>query len=140
MDDTCACHSATYFEEKRLMQYMMLIYETAKDFDARTTDKNSPHVAAWRAYYKSLVDAGAFVSGSPLQSVATATTVRLKDGKRRVQDGPYADTKEQLGGVIILELPTLDAALECAARCPAAATGVVEIRPLAVITHEVTTT
>jgi len=121
------------------MQYVMLIYETAKDFDVRTSDKASPHVAAWRAYYKSLVDAGAFVSGSPLQSVATATTVRLKDGKRRVQDGPYADTKEQLGGFIILELPTLDAALECAARCPAAATGAVEIRPLAVTTHEVTT-
>src|SRR5262245_46621208 len=87
--------STTILRRTKFMQYMMLIYESAKDFGARTSDKSSPHVAAWRAYYKSLVDAGAFVSGSPLQSVATATTVRLKDGKRRVQDGPYADTKEQ---------------------------------------------
>jgi hypothetical protein len=57
--------------------------------------------------------------------------VRLRDGKRRVQDGPFADTKEQLGGFIIMELPSLDAALDWAERCPAAATGAVEVRPLA---------
>jgi hypothetical protein len=56
--------------------------------------------------------------------------VRLKNGKRQVQDGPYADTKEQLGGYIILELPSLDAALDWAARCPAAANSAVEVRPL----------
>jgi hypothetical protein len=61
----------------------------------------------------------------------TGTTVRVKEGKRRVQDGPYADTKEQLAGFIILELPSLDAALEWAARCPGASIGVVEVRPLA---------
>jgi len=55
---------------------------------------------------------------------------RLKDGKRRVQDGPFADTKEQLGGFTILELPSLDEALDWAARCPAASAGAVEVRPL----------
>lgn len=113
------------------MQYAMLIYETPKDFDARSADKNSPHIAAWRAYYEAMVDAGAYVGGNPLELPASATTVRLKEGQRHVQDGPYAETKEMLGGFIILELPSLDAALDWAARCPAAATGAVEVRPLA---------
>ena len=70
------------------------------------------------------------MSGAPLQPDATGTTVRVKSGQPQVQDGPYADTKEQLGGFMILELPSLDAALEWAGRCPTAATGAVEIRPV----------
>jgi hypothetical protein len=112
------------------VQYLFLIYESPEDFAARTTEKTAPHIAAWRTYYRALVEAGVYVDGNPLQSVATATTVRLRDGKHHVQDGPYADTKEQLGGFVILELPSLDAALAWAARCPTAATGVVEVRPL----------
>ena len=61
----------------------------------------------------------------------TATTLRLREGKRRVQDGPYADTKEQFAGMIVLELPSIEAALEWAARCPGASLGAVEVRPLA---------
>jgi hypothetical protein len=72
------------------------------------------------------------VGGNPLQAPETATTVRIKDGKRNVQDGPFADTKEQLGGFTILELPSLDAALDWAARCPAASSGAVEVRPVSV--------
>jgi hypothetical protein len=112
------------------MQYMMLIYETGPDFDARTNDKQETFWGAWRAYHKALVDAGVYINGSPLQPGATGTTVRMKNGKCTVQDGPYADTKEQLGGYIILELPSLDAALDWAARCPAASSGAVEVRPL----------
>jgi hypothetical protein len=109
---------------------MMLIYETGADFDARTNEKQEMFWGAWRAYHKAMVDAGVYIGGNPLQPGATATTVRLNSGKRHVQDGPYADTKEQLGGYIILELPSLDAALDWAARCPAAANGAVEVRPL----------
>jgi hypothetical protein len=112
------------------MQYMMLIYLSSSDFEDRASDVEGPFWGAWRAYFKALADAGAFVGGSPLEAVTTATTVRLKNGKRLVQDGPYADTKEQLGGFVILELPSLDAALDWASRCPAAATGAVEIRPM----------
>ena len=112
------------------MQYMLLIYERPEDFADRTTDKTAPYVAAWRAYHQALVEAGAYVGGCPLRPAEIATTVRVKDGKHHVQDGPYADTKEQLGGVVILELPSLDAALAWAARCPAAAYGAVEVRPL----------
>jgi hypothetical protein len=113
------------------MQFALLIYESPEAFAARKNDDNDPYLGAWRAYYKALVEAGIYIGGDPLQLPETGTTVRVKDGKRRVQDGPYADTKEQLGGFTILELPSLDAALEWAARCPAASAGAVEIRPLA---------
>ncbi len=84
-----------------------------------------------RVYHKALVESGAYIVGEPLEVPETGTTIRTKDGKRGVQDGPYADTKEQLGGFVILELPSLDAALDWAARCPAASLGAVEVRPLA---------
>jgi hypothetical protein len=113
------------------MQYVMLIYETPEAFQSRKNDDQDAYLGAWRAYYKALVEAGVYVGGSPLQLPETATTLQLKHGKRHVQDGPYANTKEQLGGFTILECPSLDAALEWAARCPAASAGAVEIRPLA---------
>jgi hypothetical protein len=114
-----------------MMQFAMLIYESPEAFATRGSDATDPYVGAWRAYYKALVEADIYVGGDPLEVPETGTTVRLRQGKRRVQDGPYADTKEQLGGLIILELPSLDAALDWAARCPAASAGVVEVRPLA---------
>jgi hypothetical protein len=113
------------------MQFALLIYHSPEEFAMRKNDYNHPHLAAWRAYYKALVEANVYVGGDALEVTETATTVRLREGKRRVQDGPYADTKEQLGGFIVLELPSIDAALEWAARCPGASLGAVEIRPLA---------
>jgi hypothetical protein len=113
------------------MQFALLIYESPDAFSARKSSGSDSYTGAWRAYHKALEQAGAFVAGDPLEVPETGTTVRIKDGKRSVQDGPYADTKEQLGGFTILELPSLDAALEWAARCPAASYGAVEVRPLA---------
>jgi hypothetical protein len=113
------------------VQFAMLIYEPPEDFDTRDTERGEAHLAAWRQYYRALVDAGVYVTGAPLQPDSTGTTVRVKNAQRHVQDGPYADTKEQLGGFIILELPTLDAALEWAACCPTASTGAIEVRPVA---------
>ena len=107
------------------MQFALLIYESPAAFAARNSDENDPYLGAWRAYHKALVEAGIYVGGNPLRGPETGTTVRLKDGKRRVQDGPFADAKEQLGGFTILELPSLDAALDWAARCPAASIGAV---------------
>lgn len=112
------------------MQFALLIYEAPEAFAARQSDGTDPYTGAWRAYYKSVVEAGIYIGGDPLEGPETGTTVRLKDGKRRVQDGPNPDAKEQLGGFMILELPSLDHALDWAARCPAAAGGAVEIRPL----------
>jgi hypothetical protein len=123
------------------MRYAMLIYETSADFEARRPSVHEPYIAAWRAYYRALVDAGVVVAGgAPLEEAGTATTIQLKDGRRHVQDGPFAETKDQLGGFMILDVPSLDAALEWAARCPAAATGAVEVRPVAVAMHETITT
>jgi hypothetical protein len=113
------------------MQFALLIYEAPEAFAARKSDGTDPYTGAWRAYHRALVDAGVYVAGDPLEVPETGTTIRIKDGKRGVQDGPFADTKEQLGGFIILELPSLDAALEWAARCPAAACGAVEVRLIA---------
>jgi len=112
------------------MKYVMLIYETPPNLESRKDPGHDPYVAAWKAYHKALVAAGAFVGGAPLKDMATATTVRLRDGKRHVQDGPFAEAKEQLGGFTILDVPSLDAALEWAARCPATAYGAVEVRPI----------
>ena len=118
------------------MKYTLLIYESSADFGARQQGDQSPYVAAWRAYHTALVEADVYVGGAPLKEVATATTVRMKDGRRLVQDGPFAEAKEQLGGFIILELPSLDSALSWAARCPAASTGAVEVRPLEAGLHD----
>jgi hypothetical protein len=109
---------------------MMLIYETPEDFNSRAAEQPSALIGAWRAYYRALVDAGVYVGGAPLEDPSTGATVRVHNGQRSVQDGPYANTKEQLGGQIILELPSLDDALDWAARCPSAATGAVEVRPV----------
>jgi len=115
---------------------MLLIYETKDDFNSRTAEQPSALIGAWRAYYRALVDAGVYVGGAPLEEPSTGATVRVHGGERRVQDGPYADTKEQLGGQIILELASLDEALDWAARCPSAASGAVEVRPVSPRVHE----
>jgi hypothetical protein len=88
--------------------------------------------AAFDAYAKSLDASGVLVSAEVLQPVATATTLSLREGSPQIQDGPFADTKEQLGGTFVIDVPDLDAALGWAEECPAARYGVVEIRPSAV--------
>lgn len=113
------------------MRYAMLIYERPEAFASRSNPDPEPYRAAWRAYYQSMVEAGVHTGGNVLDLPSTGATVRAAGGQPQVQDGPYAETKEQLAGVAILELPSLEAALAWAARCPAAAAGAVEVRPLA---------
>lgn len=108
------------------MQYVMLIYESEAAFDSR--DRGDAYIRSWQAYFGTLVKAGVYVGGEPLLRPATAATVRATDGRPRVQDGPYAETKEQLGGFIVIDVPSQETALEWAARCPAAAVGAVEVR------------
>jgi hypothetical protein len=112
------------------MQYMLLIYTDAAaeaEFQAQPAETR---YAPWIAYSKALRESGIMVGGNELAPPATATTLRLRDGRRQVQDGPVAATKEQLGGYYVIEAPDLDTALDWAARCPAAATGSIEVRPL----------
>jgi hypothetical protein len=118
------------------VQFMMLIYETPADFESRSGEQPSALIGAWRAYYRALVEAGVYVGGAPLEAPSTAVTVRVHGGQRQVQDGPYADTKEQLGGQIILELPSLDEALDWAARCPSANSGAIEVRAVSPVIHQ----
>lgn len=112
------------------MQYAIIINEPREDFAKRSNAEAPSYWAAWQAYSKALSDAGVIRGGNALQGPDTATVVRLVDGKRLVQDGPFADTKEQLGGFMIIEVKDLDEALHWAALCPAAATGAVELRPV----------
>lgn len=112
------------------MNYTILIYELPASFALRSDpEKQQAYWARWPHYKQALVDAGVFVGGAGLQLPDTATTLRMRDGKRQVQDGPFADTKEQLGGFFIINVPDLDAALEWAARCPVEPDDVLEVRP-----------
>ena len=114
------------------MKYTLLIYENAQSFALRTDSdakKREAYWAAWPAYAKALQDAGVMAGGAGLEPPQIATTFRLSDGQRVVQDGPYADTKEQLGGFFMIDVPDLDTALKWAARIPAATGSVIEVRP-----------
>jgi hypothetical protein len=108
-----------------------LAYEDPTAFEAREDPARSPaHLGAWMDYLQAIRSSGVLVHSGGLQAPHTATSVQLRDGDRLVQDGPYADTKEQLGGYLLVDVPDLDAALEWAARCPAASYSGVEVRPL----------
>ncbi len=112
------------------MNFTILLYEAKSDLARRTDpEQRAAYSAGWLAYTKALKEAGVFVTGSGLQGPDTGTTLKLAGGQRLVQDGPYADTKEQLGGFYLIDVPSLDVALDWAARCPAATNGVIEIRP-----------
>ena len=110
------------------MKYAIIIYEAADQFASRGNANAPAYWAAYQAYSQAL--GPAITGGAALQGPDTGTTVRLVNGQRKVQDGPYADAKEQLGGFFVVEAPDLDAALDMAARCPAASGGVVEVRPI----------
>ncbi len=112
------------------MQYMILNYVPASTADGASPPEYHSDMDAWGAYTKAMVDAGVMRSGNALKPGYTGTTVRLRDGRRDVQDGPYADSKEELGGYYIIDVPDLDAALQWAALNPAAAYGAVEVRPV----------
>jgi hypothetical protein len=113
------------------MQYMLLFTESPADFARRDHPEEAPaYWGAWSAYCDAVAKAGIMVSGAGLQPPATATTVRVRDSRRHVQDGPYAEAKEMLGGFFVIEAPDLDAALEWAARSPSAGYGSVEVRPV----------
>lgn len=113
------------------MKYAIIVYETPAELAAREDPARAgSYWAAYTAYSNALVQAGVAAGGAGLHPPAMATTVRLRGGTRQVQDGPFADTKELLGGLFLIDVGDLDAALEWAARCPAATTGAVEVRPM----------
>ena len=112
------------------MQYLLLLFSDANTFAKMTPAQQQQGMAAYQAYTEALKGANVFLGANRLQPASTATTVRVSDGKSQVLDGPYADSKEQLGGYYLIEAPDLDAALSWAARCPGASHGTVEVRPV----------
>jgi hypothetical protein len=112
------------------MQYLLLLHAEEAGFMNMTPEQQKQGMAAYMAYTEALNKAGALKGSNRLQPVATATTVRVVDGKTQVLDGPYADSKEQLGGYYLIDAPDLDAALSWAARCPGASHGIIEVRPV----------
>jgi hypothetical protein len=110
------------------MRYMLLIYGCERP-DAGTP-AHADKIAAVRAFTRKCEDDGVLLASDPLHTTETATTVRVRDSETLVTDGPFAETAEQLGGYFLLDCHDLDEALQYAARCPMAAEGSVEVRPV----------
>ena len=110
------------------MQYMLMIYSDEAAQTAMSEADRGQIYAAYNAYTAALRAADAYVGGNPLQGASTAATVKVKDGKTKVQNGPYAESREQLGGYYVIEAKDLDAALAWAAKCPGASVGTMEVR------------
>jgi len=112
------------------MQYLLMLYSQQDQWPKMSASQQQEAMAAYGAYTEASKKAGAHVASNRLQPTTSATTVRVANGKSQVLDGPYADTKEQLGGYYLIETPDLDAALSWAARCPGASHDTIEVRPV----------
>jgi hypothetical protein len=112
------------------MRYLLLIYTQEQAEVEASPAEQEAMMAAYFAFSKEVRQAGVMLGGEALQPTSTATTVRVREGKTLTADGPFAETKEQLGGYYVLECPNLDEAIEWAAKIPGAKHGSIEIRPL----------
>jgi hypothetical protein len=112
------------------MQYLLMIYQNEADYakiDAATSQKI---LAEYSAFTQGIIQSGNFKAGDRLQPISTATTVRVREGKTLTTDGPFAETREQLGGYYLVEAKDLDTALAIAAKIPGARYGSIEVRPI----------
>ncbi len=114
------------------MKYMLLIYSPDVDWSDVPPEAQQAELDKWFRYTDDLGKAGVLISGDALQATSTATCVSQRDGKDIVTDGPYAETKESLGGYYLLDVPSVDEAIEWAKKCPGAAYGTIELRPFTV--------
>ena len=112
------------------MQYALLIYDNEKAWASMTEEERNAIYGEYFAFTNELRASGSFLDGNPLQPTSAATTVRVRDGEQVVTDGPFAETKEQLGGYYIVESDTVDEALGWAAKIPGAKYGSIEVRPV----------
>jgi len=112
------------------MKYMLLIYHDEPSWSTVPEAERQQIYLEYRKLRADLESRGQFVTGSQLQPISTATSVRVRDGKELVTDGPFAETHEQLGGYFLIEAKNLDEATAIAARIPSARTGTIEVRPL----------
>ena len=114
------------------MKYLLLIYRSDEAYVKMTPEQRKALSGEYGAFTQSIVQSGHFKAGDGLQPTTTATTVRVRDGKMLTTDGPFAETREQLGGYYLVEAKDLDTALAIAARIPGAKTGSIEVRPVMV--------
>jgi hypothetical protein len=112
------------------MQYLLLIYNDENQWEQLSDDERKPIVDEYFAFSDSLRDSGNYVLGAPLQPTSTATSVRVRNADVLVTDGPFAETKEQLGGFYLVEANDADEAIAFASRIPGARYGTIEVRPL----------
>ena len=112
------------------MQYLLMIYDDEKLLAGLSPEESAKLYQEYFEYTTWLQQKGWFLGGNALQPTSTATTVRVRDGKRLTTDGPFAETKEQLGGYYLIDAPDLDAAIATAAKIPGARTGSIEVRPI----------
>jgi hypothetical protein len=112
------------------MQYLLLIYENEKEWENVPKPEAQKIFGEYRTFTQSIAQTGHYKGGNPLQPTTTATTVRVRDGKRQTTDGPFAETREQLGGYYLVDAKDLDEAIALAERIPAARTGSIEVRPI----------
>ena len=113
------------------MQYLLLIYQAELPAGAQPDpDEMAAEFAAYDVFTRETRDRGQFIAGEALEPTSTATSVRVRDGRTVVTDGPFAETKEALGGFYLLECKDLDEAIEMAAKIPAAKRGTIEVRPI----------
>jgi hypothetical protein len=112
------------------MKYALLIYASEQDWAAQSEEQAQAVNQEYMAFTKDIIDRGLMKGGEALQGTATATTVRVRDGETLTTDGPFAETKEQLGGFYLVEAKDLDEAIEVAARIPDGRRGSIEVRPV----------
>jgi hypothetical protein len=112
------------------MKYLLLLFGDESSWESASEEDLGAEMAAYEAYDRELTDAKVYVAGEGLQPTSTATTMRVVDGERVLTDGPFAETKEQLGGFYVLDCKDLNEALDWAERCPASKDGSIEVRPV----------
>src|SRR6201986_4908588 len=118
------------------MQYLLMIYRSEAELFKMNDAERQKMTADYGTFTQSIIQSGHFKAGDGLQPATTATTVRVRDGKTLTTDGPFADTREQLGGYYLVEAKDLDAALGIAARIPGAKDGAIEVRPVMIYEPE----
>ena len=114
------------------MQYLLLIYSNEHDEPQMGTPEGDAHLGAYYKFTEDLKTKKRYLGGNALEGISTATTVRVRDGKTQTTDGPFAETKEQLGGYYLLDCKDLDEAIDHAAKIPSARFGSIEVRPVIV--------
>jgi hypothetical protein len=112
------------------MKYLCLIYDDEKQYETMTKEQGDAFMGEYFAYTEGIKSSGHYIAGEALQPVSTATTIRLRNGKISTTDGPFAETKEQLGGFYLVEAKDLNEAIQVASRIPSVKIGSIEVRPV----------